>query len=169
MKKQTGKVSFLRYTDWVDRYNAGFIICRLAYVVMLLWAGAYKLTVPGADGIVPLVTTSPLLSWMFTLFGRYTGSDIIGITEITSAILIIIGSYFPKAGMAGSLIASVIFIMTGTMLITAPDSIVMVKGMGYLSFTGLFLFKDIISLGVSFYFLSHFRQKAILTEQKNTL
>src|ERR1700744_1831368 len=97
---------FIRYTDWADRYDIGFKICFIAYVVMLLWAGSYKLTVPGADGIVPLVTTNPLISWLFAIFGRYTGSDIIGTTEITAAILIIAGLYRPKAGMAGSLIAT---------------------------------------------------------------
>jgi uncharacterized membrane protein YkgB len=166
MENWPGKSAFLRYTNWVDRYNLGVNVCRIAFVVMLLWAGAFKLTVPGADGIVPLVTTSPLISWLFSVFGRYAGADIIGITEITAAVLIIAGSYIPKAGMAGSLIATVMFIVTGTMVITAPDSIIAVKGVGYLSFIGLFLFKDLISLGVSFYLLSYFRQKAISAENE---
>jgi uncharacterized membrane protein YkgB len=40
-------------------------------VVMLLWAGSYKMTVPGAEGTVPLVSNSPLISWHFKLFGPY--------------------------------------------------------------------------------------------------
>lgn len=52
------------------------------------------------------------------------------------------------------------FFTTGTMLITTPESIIRVNGMGYMSFTGLFLFKDLVSLGASFYLLSHFRQRA---------
>jgi uncharacterized membrane protein YkgB len=160
-RETTSSVAFVRYTEWVDRYNLGFNVCRAAFVVMLLWAGAYKLTRPGADGIVPLVSTSPLISWMFTLLGRYAGADVIGITEICSAILIIIGRFKPQAGMAGSLLATIIFTVTGTMVITAPDAIITVKGMAYMSFIGLFLFKDVVSLGVSFYLLSYFRQKAI--------
>jgi uncharacterized membrane protein YkgB len=160
--RETASTSaFVRYLAWVDRYKLGLNVCRAAFVVMLLWAGAYKLTKPGAEGIVPLVSTSPLISWMFALFGKYAGSDIIGITEISSAILIILGRFKPQAGMAGSLIATVIFTVTGTMVITAPDSIITVKGIAYMSFIGLFLFKDVVSLGVSFYLLSYFRQKAI--------
>ena len=36
-----------------------------------------------------------------------------------------------------------------------------------MSFTGLFLFKDVISLGVTFYLVSYFGQKAILSENKS--
>jgi reactive chlorine resistance protein C len=50
-------------------------------VIMLLWAGSYKMTGPGAEGIVPLVSNSPLISWHFKLFGPYLGSDLIGLTE----------------------------------------------------------------------------------------
>ena len=42
----------------------------------------------------------------------------------------------------------------------------MVHGIGYMSSTGLFLFKDVISLGVSFYLISYFGEKAILSENR---
>jgi uncharacterized membrane protein YkgB len=76
---------------------------------VLLWAGAYKLTDPGAEGIVPLIINSPLIGWLHTLLGTYWGSDFIGITEIAAALLIIIGSFLPELGMVGSLIAIVMF------------------------------------------------------------
>jgi hypothetical protein len=38
--------------------------------------------------------------------------------------------------------------------------------MRYMSFLGLFLFKDVISLGVSFYLISYFGRKAILSENQ---
>jgi hypothetical protein len=39
--------------------------------------------------------------------------------------------------------------------------------MRYMSFLGLFLFKDVISLGVSLYLISYFGKKAILSENKS--
>jgi hypothetical protein len=39
-----------------------------------------------------------------------------------------------------------------------------VHGMRYMSFLGLFLFKDIISLGASLYLISSFGKRAILSE-----
>ena len=140
--------------------NISFIISIAGMIVMLLWAGAYKLTDPGAEGIVPLVSNSPLISWHFKLFGAYTGSDLIGITEISSAILLIAGLRYPKAGILGSLIAILMFTITSTMVITTPDALIKVNGISYMSFLGLFLFKDVIGLGVSFYLLSHFGQRS---------
>ena len=131
---------------------------------MLLWAGSYKMTAPGAEGIIPLVSNSPLISWHFKLLGPYVGSDLIGLTEIIAALLIITGNFKPKAGIVGGLIASVMFFITSTMVITTPGAIISVKGMSYMSFTGLFLFKDVISLGVSFYLVSYFGKKAVLSE-----
>lgn len=139
-------------------------------VVMLLWAGSYKMTAPGAEGIVPLVSNSPLIWWHFKLFGPYIGSDIIGLTEITAAILIIAGYLRPKAGIIGGLIASLMFFITSSMVITTPGAIISVPGihgMRYMSFLGLFLFKDIISLGVAFYLISYFGQKAILSDDQS--
>ncbi len=126
-------------------------------IVMLLWAGSYKMTAPGAEGIVPLVSNSPLIWWHFKLFGPYIGSDIIGLTEWAAAILIIAGYM-------------IMFFITSTMIITTPGAIISVPGihhMRYMSFLGLFLFKDVISLGVCFYLISYFGRRAILSESQS--
>jgi uncharacterized membrane protein YkgB len=115
---------------------------------------------------VPLVSNSPLISWHFKVFGPYIGSDLIGLTEITAAVLMIAGYLKPEAGIIGGLIATVMFFITSTMLITTPGAIVAVHGMRYMSFLGLFLFKDVISLGVSLYLVSYFGNKAILSEMR---
>jgi uncharacterized membrane protein YkgB len=135
-------------------------------IVMLLWARSYKMTAPGAEGIVPLVSNSPLISWHFKLFGPYVGSDLIGLTEIAAAILIIAGYLRPKAGIVGGLIASVMFFTTSTMVVTTPDAIIAVHGLRYMSFLGLFLFKDVISFGASLYLISYFGKKAILLRKQ---
>jgi uncharacterized membrane protein YkgB len=145
------------------------LITSIGMIVMLLWAGSYKMTRPGAEGIVPLVSHSPLIWWHFNLFGPYFGSDLIGLTEIIAAILIIAGYLRPKVGIVGGLIATVMFFTTSTMVMITPGAIISVPGihgMRYMSFLGLFLFKDVISLGVSFYLISYFGKKAILSENK---
>jgi len=152
---------------WISNRNIPFLITSIGMIVMLLWAGSYKMTAPGAEGIIPLVSNSPLISWHFKLFGPYIGSDLIGLTEIAAAILMIAGYLRPKAGIIGGLIACVMFFVTSTMVITTPDAIIAVHGishMRYMSFLGLFLFKDVISLGVSFYLISYFGQRATISE-----
>ena len=164
------KSSLTKLAAWIDDRNVPFLITSIGMIVMLLWAGSYKMTAPGAEGIVPLVSNSPLIWWHFKLFGPYIGADIIGLTEITAAILIIAGYLRPKAGIIGGLIASLMFFITSTMVITTPGAIMSVPGihgMRYMSFLGLFLFKDVISLGVSFYLISYFGQKAILSENQS--
>lgn len=160
------KSGLTKLAAWINDRNIPFLITSIGMIVMLLWAGSYKMTAPGAEGIVPLVSNSPLISWHFKLFGPYIGSDLIGLTEIMAALLMIAGYFRPKAGIIGGLIASGMFGITSTMVITTPGAIVSFHGMRYMSFLGLFLFKDVISFGVSFYLVSYFGQKAILFENK---
>jgi uncharacterized membrane protein YkgB len=154
---------------WISDRNLPFRFTSTSMIVMLIWAGSYKMTAPGAEGITPLVSNSPLIWWHFKVFGPYIGSDIIGITEIAAAILFIAGYIRPKAGIVGGLITVLMFFTTSTMVITSPGAIISVPGihhMRYMSFLGLFLFKDLISLGVSFYLISYFGNKAIRSENR---
>src|SRR3984957_14042732 len=142
--------------------NIPFLVCSIGMIVMLLWAGKFKMTAPGAEGIIPLVSNSPLTSWQFKLFGPYILGDMIGAAEWTAAILLIIGYFKPKAGILGGIILVGMFFTTSTMLITTPDDTVVVHGIHYMNNLGLFLFKDIISFGVAFYLISYYGRKAIL-------
>src|ERR1700733_11739221 len=161
------KSSLTKLAAWTNDRNIPFLITSVGMIVMLLWAGSYKMTAPGAEGIIPLVSNSPLTSWHFKLFGPYIGSDLIGTTEWAGALLIAAGYFKPKAGVIGALITTGMFFTTSTMLITTPGATIAVHGMRYMSFTGLFLFKDVISLGVSFYLISYFGKKAIHSENRN--
>ena len=161
---KSAKSQLTRLAAWINDHNVPFLVSSVGMIVMLLWAGSYKMTAPGAEGIVPLVSNSPLTSWQFKLFGPYIGSDLIGLTEITAAVLFIAGYLSPKAGIVGGLITSVMFFTTSSMILTTPGATISIHGIRYMSFLGLFLFKDVISLGVSFYLISCFGKKAILSE-----
>ena len=161
------KSMLTKLAAWIDDRNIPFLVISIGLIVMLLWAGAYKMTGPGAEGIVPLVSNSPLISWQFKLFGPYVGSDLIGLTEWLAAILFLAGYIKPKAGIVGGFLATVMFFITSTMIITTPGTTSVVDGMRYMSRLGLFLFKDVISLGASLYLISYFGRKAILSEDKN--
>lgn len=154
---------------WIDERNIAFLITSISMIVMLLWAGSFKMTRPGAEGIIPLVSNSPLIWWHFKVFGPYVGSDLIGVTEWFCALLIIVGYFKPKAGIVGGFVGVVIFFTTSTMIASTPGAIISVPGihgMRYMSNLGLFLFKDFISLGASFYLISYFGRKAIASENK---
>ena len=146
--------------------NIPFLVCSVGMIVMLLWAGKFKMTAPGAEGIIPLVTNSPFTGWLFKVFGPYIGSDMIGATEWTAAILLIIGYFKPKAGILGGIILVGMFFTTSSMLITTPDDTIVFHGIHYMNNLGLFLFKDIISFGVAFYLITYYGGKAIMAEHQ---
>ena len=107
------------------------------------------------------------MSWVFKIFGPYVGGDIIGLTEWTAAILLIVGYFKPKAGILGAILLVGMFFTTSTMLITTPEDTIVVHGFHYMNNLGLFLFKDVIALGVAFYLISYFGRKAILAENQS--
>ncbi len=161
-----------RVAAWISDRNLAFLVISAGMIVMLLWAGSYKMTAPGAEGIIPLVSNSPLIWWHFKLFGPYVGSDIIGLTEWIAALLYIAGYFRPKAGVLAGLITTFMFFTTSTMLLTTPGAIISVPGihvMRYMSNLGLFLFKDVISFGASFYLIGYFGRKAIADENKKLM
>jgi uncharacterized membrane protein YkgB len=165
------KSNLTKVAAWITDRNVPFLVCSVGMIVMLLWAGSFKMTGPGAEAITPLVSNSPFIGWHFKVFGPLIGSDIIGLTEIIAALLIITGYFKPKAGILGGLITTFMFLTTSSMFVTTPGTIIAVPGityMRYMSFLGLFLFKDVISLGVSFYLISYFAKKAIRAENQGS-
>jgi len=150
-----------RLSMWVSARNLPFLVTSIGMIVMLLWAGAFKMTAPGAEGIAPLVSNSPLIWWHFKLLGPYVGSDIIGATEWAAALLLLVGYVRPKFGLVGALITTLMFFITSTMLLSTPGTTIEWKGMRYMNNLGLFLFKDVISLGVSLYFITYYGRKAM--------
>jgi len=59
------KSSLTKLAAWISDRNLPFLITSIGMIVMLLWAGSYKMTAPGAEEIVPLVANSPLIWWHF--------------------------------------------------------------------------------------------------------
>jgi hypothetical protein len=66
---ESTRSSLTRLAAWISGHNVPFLVSSIGMIVMLLWAGSYKMTAPGAEGIIPLVSNSPLISWHFKLFG----------------------------------------------------------------------------------------------------
>src|ERR1700744_4976043 len=121
--------SFLtKIAAFVADRNIAFLVCSIGMIVMLLWAGKFKMTAPGAEGIIPLESNSPLTSLQLKALGPYRLGDMIGLTEWTAAILLIIGYFKPKAGIVGGIILVGMFFTPSTMLITTPDDTVVVNG-----------------------------------------
>src|ERR1700721_69652 len=92
------KSNLTKLAAWIITRNIAFMIASVGMIAMLLWAGSYKMTAPGAEGIVPLVSNSPLIWWHFKLFGPYAGPDLTVLPRVSAATLIIVGYFKPKVG-----------------------------------------------------------------------
>src|SRR5690349_20484471 len=79
-------VKLLAHATRLDKIAAG--VLRYGLVALLLLWGAMKFTALEAEGIQPLVEHSPLMSWVYSLFGVRAGSGVIGLIEMTAALLI---------------------------------------------------------------------------------
>ncbi|MGA8940106.1 MAG: DUF417 family protein [Acidobacteriaceae bacterium] len=152
----------IQLAAWITDRNLSFFVISVGMIVMLLWASLFKMTASGAEAITPWVTHNPLISWQFKIFGPHIGSDMIGFTEIIAALLFIVGYFRAKAGIVGGLITTAMFFVTSTMFITTPGTIVSIHGMKYMSFLGLFLFKDVIACGASLFLVGNYGKRALL-------
>jgi uncharacterized membrane protein YkgB len=133
---------------------AGFL-GRYGLVVVIGWIGALKFANFEANQIRPLVANSPFMGWLYDMFSTYTFSALLGVFEVTAAVLLAIKPWFPKLSIVGSVQAIVLFLATISFLFTTPG-IGEPAGGGFpaLSLIGEFLLKDIPLLGLSFWTLA---------------
>jgi len=122
----------------------GVILIRLSLVIVLLWIGAMKFTSYEANAIQGLISTSPIMSWTYQVFSVQMTSNIIGIIEIITAILLLIGFKCNKMGGLGAILAIITFAITTTFIFTVPGW-EQTLGFPALSVSpGQFLLKDIV-------------------------
>jgi uncharacterized membrane protein YkgB len=130
--------------EWVIRYGL---------VVVLAWIGAMKFTAYEAAGIKGLVETSPLMSWLYRFLSLQATSNLLGVAEITTAILIAVRPYAPRLSALGSILAVLTFLTTLTFLFSLPGWEMSLGGFPALSGSGGFLLKDLVLLGAALFTL----------------
>lgn len=130
----------------------GFLL-RYGLVLILGWIGAMKFTAYEAEGIKPLIETSPLMSWMYGVLSLQATSNLIGVTELIAAALIAIRPLSAKVSALGSVLAIFTFLATLTFLFSLPGWEKSLGGFPALSGSGGFLLKDVVLLGASFWTL----------------
>lgn len=127
----------------------GQLVVRYGLVLVLLWIGAMKFTAYEAEGIKPLVATSPLMRWLYNSLSVQAVSNVFGITEIVTGVLIALRPLSARAAALGSILAIAIFLTTLTFLFTLPGWEKSLGGFPALSGSGGFLLKDLVLLGAS--------------------
>lgn len=123
---------------------------RYSVVLVLVWIGAMKFTAYEAGAIQGLVASSPLMSWLYTIFGQQAVSNLVGTIEIATAVAIAVGPFSRRAAIIGAAGAIVTFTVTLTFILSAPGWEASLGGFPALSVVpGQFLLKDIVLLAAS--------------------
>ncbi|WP_082982902.1 YkgB family protein [Mycobacterium sp. 1423905.2] len=130
-------------------------LLRYGLVIVIGWIGLLKFAHYEAHQIAPLVAHSPFMGWLYTIFPEYTFSVLLGMMEVSAAILLAVKPVAPKLSALGSLLSVLLFIATISFLFTTPG-ISEPAGGGFPAITLLaeFLLKDIVLLGASVWTLA---------------
>src|SRR5262245_9433620 len=134
---------------------AGRQLARYGLVAVLAWIGLMKFTAYEAEGIRTYVMNSPLMSWVYGFMSHRGFSAVLGVVEVSIAILIAARPFSPRAAVAGSALAVGMFSTTLSFLATTPGVWeASAGGFPALSgFPGQFLLKDLALLGISLWSL----------------
>jgi uncharacterized membrane protein YkgB len=134
---------------------AGGMLARYGLVLVLAWYGVLKFMAFEAEGIVPLVSESPFMSWLYEIVSVRTFSALLGVFELAAAVLLAVKPRWPKVSIVGSVLAIVLFVATVSFLFTTPGVFeAAAGGFPMLSLTGGFLIKDVVLLGVAVWTLA---------------
>ena len=104
--------------------------------------------------MVLYITHGPLIFWLYPLLGEVGESRFLGVFELSTCTLLLIGFWNKKAGMIAALAATFSFIATVTIIPFMPNGWAPSAG-GFPAMTGEipFLMKDLVLLAVSVYLL----------------
>ena len=136
-----------QYPSWRIEFlsDAGLALLRYGLVFLLLLWGSFKFFAFEANGIRPLVQNSPLLFWLYPLFGLRGTSSVIGVVEIAAALLIASRRWYPLFSAYGSLLAALTFATTLSFLVTTPGALATTSPLSG------FLLKDLLLLGAALF------------------
>ena len=157
----------------------GITMTRLGLIVVLLWIGGLKAFKYEADGIVPFVANSPVMSFLYKFpapeYKRHMNAEGqvvpanrqwheanrtylfsygLGAVIVAYGLMLSLHMWRPEIAAVGSFLVIIMSLVTLSFLITTPESWVPAlgdseHGFPYLSGRGWLVIKDIIMLGAA--------------------
>lgn len=157
--------------------RVGMTALRVGLVIVLVWIGALKVAPYEADGIVPFVANSPVMSFVYAFDAPeyrqhlnpegaliqahrdwHTANGTYGFALLLGAAIVVIGLLVaghwirPELGALGSFLLIGMSVVTLSFLITTPETWVPAlgdahHGFPWLSGRGRLVVKDVIMLG----------------------
>lgn len=124
-------------------------ILRWVMVLIFVTFGIQKFTPHSAEGIAQYISNSPFVWWL-SVFGVRGEADLLGVIELSTAVLLAAGAFNPLLSALGSLMGTATFLITWSFFFTTPGVVKWSLSSDPIAWnlTGEFLFKDIVLLGV---------------------
>lgn len=140
--------------DWTERASRALlrsagVTMRAGLVIIIVWFGLFKFTPTEAQAIQPLLTHSPILSWLYVVTDVRGASRVIGCAEIAIALLIALRPVSWRASAVGSVGAIFMFLTTLSFLFTTPGMWARVDGFPVPAGAGGFVIKDLLLLAAA--------------------
>jgi uncharacterized membrane protein YkgB len=123
----------------------GLGLLRYGLAFLLVMIGSFKFFAFEAEGIRPLVGSSPLLSWLLDIFGVRGAAALFGVFEVITGVLIFTRPWMPRLSGYASLAASGMFLVTLSFLVTTPGALAPTSPFNQ------FLWKDVVLLGAALF------------------
>jgi len=172
----------------------GITVTRLGLIVVLVSIGGLKVERYEADGIVPFVANSPLMSFFYAdptgynehknpegklvpanrtwheANGTYPFAFGLGSVIVLYGVMLSLHPVFPKVAALGSFLVFVMSFVTLTFLVTTPECWVpnlgdSAHGFPYLSGAGRLVVKDAIMMGAALVTMADSARRALERER----
>jgi uncharacterized membrane protein YkgB len=135
------------------RENLEYPVLRAAMVFIFAAFGYTKWHQYGAQAMIPFISHSPFLFWLYPAFGIRGGARFLGTSEWTIFALLYAGFWDKRIGALGALGSSVTFFTTLTIIPFMPDGWDPAAGFPAMAGAVPFLTKDLVLLAMSIYLL----------------
>lgn len=132
--------------DRLPPLTFGIGALRWSMVFVFTFFGIVKFTAYEAQALEPIVTNYPLFFWLPPLVGLQGTSNVIGVVELATGLLIALGAWSHRAGFIGGLMGVATFVVTLSFSLGGglwQDG----YGFPFMGSFAQFLFKDAVLLG----------------------
>ncbi|MFJ2379935.1 YkgB family protein [Pseudomonas protegens] len=153
----------IAHSRWINT-NFEVELMRWSLILIFLLFGYSKWFPYEAQGLIPIISNSPLLSWMHTLFGIQGASYALGVAEWSIGAGLILGIWCPRISLAAALGSTITYLTTTTLIISTPGGWEASAG-GFPAMGGhtSFLVKDVVLLAGSIFLA----KRALLQVSRN--
>lgn len=140
--------------DRAPTVSFGVAALRWSIVFVFAFFGIAKFAAYEAQALEPIVTVHPAFFWLPPLVGLQGTSNVIGIVELGTGLLIALGAWFHRAGAIGAAMGVCTFVTTLSFALGAE---LWQPGYGFPFMGGFaqFLFKDVVLLAACLTLLLH--------------